>query len=135
MKIKFKKIMTLEKLIEWARENPELTNDKRFFSRNSCLSGSVEFRSGINRTIVINHIMFDDEFEVEVEEEVTKDTVFDRLFEVFEVSEGEYNPTSNRNTSINESLNDDRCFPIKAFYILNDDLTLTLIWKEGHLID
>lgn len=127
--------MTLEKLIEWARENPELTNDKRFFSRNSCLSGSVEFRSGINRTIVINHIMFDDEFEVEVEEEVTKDTVFDRLFEVFEVSEGEYNPTSNRNTSINESLNDDRCFPIKAFYILNDDLTLTLIWKEGHLID
>ncbi|BDV05254.1 hypothetical protein [Staphylococcus aureus] len=135
MKIKVKKIMTLEKLIEWARENPELTNDKRFFSRNSCLSGSVEFRSGINRTIVINHIMFDDEFEVEVEEEVTKDTVFDRLFEVFEVSEGEYNPTSNRNTSINESLNDDRCFPIKAFYILNDDLTLTLIWKEGHLID
>lgn len=31
MKIKVKKIMTLEKLIEWARENPELTNDKRFF--------------------------------------------------------------------------------------------------------
>ncbi|HHA2991709.1 TPA: hypothetical protein ACODWD_002491, partial [Staphylococcus aureus] len=62
MKIKTKKTMTLGELIEWARKNPELTNDKRFFSRNSCLSGSVEFCSGINRTIVINHIMFDDEF-------------------------------------------------------------------------
>ncbi|HFE4308283.1 TPA: hypothetical protein ACF8XT_002810, partial [Staphylococcus aureus] len=27
-----------------------------------------------------------------------------------------------------------RCFPIKAFYILNDDLTMTLIWKDGELI-
>ncbi|WGZ21057.1 hypothetical protein M3I47_07080, partial [Staphylococcus aureus] len=37
MKIKTKKTMTLGELIEWARKNPELTNDKRFFSRNSCL--------------------------------------------------------------------------------------------------
>ncbi|HEI9083906.1 TPA: hypothetical protein SLB44_000297 [Staphylococcus aureus] len=135
MKIKTKKTMTLCELIKWAWENPELTNDKKFFSRNSCYSGSVEFCSGINRTIVINHIMFDDEFEVEVEEEITEETKFDRLFEVFEVSEGEYSPTSNRNTSINESLNDDRCFPIKAFYILNDDLTMTLIWKDGELVE
>ncbi|HHW9417762.1 TPA: hypothetical protein ACU3GT_002741, partial [Staphylococcus aureus] len=72
-------------------------------------------------------------FEVEVEEEITEETKFDRLFEVFEVSEGEYNPTSNRNTSINESLNDN-IFPIKAFYILNDDMTMTLIWKDGALV-
>ncbi len=78
--------------------------------------------------------MFDDEFEVEVEEEITEETKFDRLFELFEVSEGEYSPTSNRNTSINESLNG-RCFPIKAFYILNDDLTMTLIWKDGELVE
>ncbi|SUK64406.1 putative phage PVL protein [Staphylococcus aureus] len=30
--------------------------------------------------------------------------------------------------------NDDRCFPIKRFYILNDDLTMTLIWKDGELV-
>ncbi|USC63865.1 hypothetical protein ND670_07015, partial [Staphylococcus aureus] len=24
--------------------------------------------------------------------------------------------------------------PIKAFYILNDDLTMTLIWKDGRLV-
>ncbi|MEZ2000063.1 hypothetical protein QUC70_13565, partial [Staphylococcus aureus] len=27
------------------------------------------------------------------------------------------------------------CFPIKAFYILNDDLTMTLIWKDGELVE
>ncbi|SUK33359.1 PVL orf 52-like protein [Staphylococcus aureus] len=130
MKIKVKKTMTLSELIEWAWENPELSNNKKFFARSNYLSGSVKFFPGLSRTITTNNIMFDDEFEVEVEEEITEETKFDRLFEVFEVSEGEYNPTSNRNTSINESLNDDRCFPIKAFYILNDDLTMTLIWKR-----
>ncbi|MDD9183631.1 hypothetical protein PVQ44_14855, partial [Staphylococcus aureus] len=24
--------------------------------------------------------------------------------------------------------------PTKAFYILNDDLTMTLIWKDGELL-
>ncbi|EZY68002.1 hypothetical protein [Staphylococcus aureus] len=133
MKIKVKKTMTLSELIEWAWENPELSNNKKFFARSNYLSGSVKFFPGLSRTITTNNIMFDDE--VEVEEEITEETKFDRLFEVFEVSEGEYNPTSNRNTSINESLNDDRCFPIKAFYILNDDLTMTLIWKDGRLVE
>ncbi|MDN8839138.1 hypothetical protein Q0N05_10640, partial [Staphylococcus aureus] len=27
-----------------------------------------------------------------------------------------------------------RCVPTKAFYILNDDLTMTLIWKDGELL-
>ncbi|HDA0251309.1 TPA: hypothetical protein ACF9SQ_000656 [Staphylococcus aureus] len=134
MKIKTKKIMTLIELIEWAWENPELTNDKRFFSRNSCLSGFVKFHPGINRTITTDNIMFDDEFEVDIEEKVTKDTVFNRLFEVYEFSEGEYDSASYRNASINERLNDIR-FPIKAFYILNDDMTMTLIWRDGELVE
>ncbi|MCE3507794.1 hypothetical protein LCD27_13695, partial [Staphylococcus aureus] len=25
--------------------------------------------------------------------------------------------------------------PTKAFYILNDDLTMTLIWKDGRLVE
>ncbi|EMM1347957.1 TPA: hypothetical protein OYG16_000928 [Staphylococcus aureus] len=133
MKIKTKKTMTLCELIKWAWENPELTNDKKFFSRNSCYSGSVEFCSGINRTIVINHIMFDDEFEVKVEEEITEDTKFDRLFEVYEFRERAYMSALHTNTSIKERL-ENTSFPTKAFYILNDDLTMTLIWKDGELI-
>ncbi|CAC6177202.1 TPA: hypothetical protein PEF19_000045 [Staphylococcus aureus] len=133
MKIKTKKTMTLCELIKWAWENPDLTNDKKFFSRNSCYSGSVEFCSGINRTIVINHIMFDDEFEVKVEEEITEDTKFDRLFEVYEFRERAYMSALHTNTSIKERL-ENTSFPTKAFYILNDDLTMTLIWKDGELI-
>ncbi|MGJ8927500.1 hypothetical protein [Staphylococcus aureus] len=125
--------MTLCELIKWAWENPELTNDKKFFSRNSCYSGSVEFCSGINRTIVINHIMFDDEFEVKVEEEITEDTKFDRLFEVYEFRERAYMSALHTNTSIKERL-ENTSFPTKAFYILNNDLTMTLIWKDGELI-
>lgn len=125
--------MTLCELIKWAWENPDLTNDKKFFSRNSCYSGSVEFCSGINRTIVINHIMFDDEFEVKVEEEITEDTKFDRLFEVYEFRERAYMSALHTNTSIKERL-ENTSFPTKAFYILNDDLTMTLIWKDGELI-
>ncbi|MDG5196499.1 hypothetical protein QAC66_12715 [Staphylococcus aureus] len=123
MKIKTKKTMTLCELIKWAWENPELTNDKKFFSRNSCYSGSVEFCSGINRTIVINHIMFDDEFEVEVEEEITEETKFDKLVEM----ERDGDLTIWENRSIKSLVTDFS----KAFYILNDNLTMTLIWKDG----
>ncbi|HHC8691239.1 TPA: hypothetical protein ACN3LX_000910 [Staphylococcus aureus] len=123
MKIKTKKTMTLCELIKWAWENPELTNDKKFFSINSCYSGSVEFCSGINRTIVINHIMFDDEFEVEVEEEITEETKFDKLVEM----ERDGDLTIWENRSIKSLVTDFS----KAFYILNDNLTMTLIWKDG----
>ncbi|HDV4519093.1 TPA: hypothetical protein RIB22_002377 [Staphylococcus aureus] len=135
MKIKVKKEMRLDELIKWAWENPELATGRNFYPQTKSDINYVCFSLYDGRNCVIKGLVSaDDTFEVEVEEEITEDTKFDRLFEVFEVSEGEYNPTSNRNTSINESLNDDRCFPIKAFYILNDDLTMTLIWKGGELV-
>lgn len=77
--------------------------------------------------------MFDDEFEVKVEEEITEDTKFDRLFEVYEFRERAYMSALHTNTSIKERL-ENTSFPTKAFYILNDDLTMTLIWKDGELI-
>ncbi|HCW7215684.1 TPA: hypothetical protein PWM96_001042 [Staphylococcus aureus] len=135
MKIKIKKEMNLPELIQWAWENPELVAGKRFHAEYKYDENYVFFPLHDGRKCLISDfISADDTFEVEVEEKITEETKFDRLFEVFEVSEGEYNPTSNRNTSINESLNDDRCFPIKAFYILNDDMTMTLIWKDGELV-
>ncbi|UVJ16683.1 hypothetical protein [Staphylococcus aureus] len=134
MKIKVKKEMRLDELIKWARGNPELSQGKKYCATGG-IDESVCFQDGTNECFIIGFMPLDALFVVEVEEEITEETKFDRLFEVFEVSEGEYNPTSNRNTSINESLNDDRCFSIKAFYILNDDLTMTLIWKDGELVE
>ncbi|HDF0196027.1 TPA: hypothetical protein QFA19_002673, partial [Staphylococcus aureus] len=128
-----KKEMKLDELIKWARSNPGISNGKNFYETDESVK-AVYFQKDTNKFFTIGGFTsIDATFEVEVEEEITEETKFDRLFEVFEVSEGEYNPTSNRNTSINESLNDN-IFPIKAFYILNDDMTMTLIWKDGALV-
>ncbi|MCQ9949006.1 hypothetical protein L6C85_07325 [Staphylococcus aureus] len=46
MKIKVKKEMKLDELIKWARENPELSGNKRFYSndveRNCCVTFDVD---------------------------------------------------------------------------------------------
>ncbi|HEA0014670.1 TPA: hypothetical protein RU524_002468 [Staphylococcus aureus] len=134
MKIKVKKEMKLTELIQWAWENPELVRGKIFYPQGKSNETYVHFNLYDGRKCLINDfISTDDTFVVEVEEEITEDTVFDRLFEVYEFLEGDYNSTLYANASINERLND-TFFPVKAFYILNDDLTMTLIWKDGELV-
>ncbi|PAF98259.1 hypothetical protein, partial [Staphylococcus aureus] len=96
--------------------------------------GIVRFDSYTNKCTTSGFAPIDIPFIVEVEKEITEETKFDRLFEVFEVSEGEYNSALYTNTGIKECLYG-RCVPTKAFYILNDDFTLTLIWKDGGLIE
>ncbi|HCU7519208.1 hypothetical protein [Staphylococcus aureus] len=134
MKIKVKKEMRLDELIKWAWENPELVAGKRFHAEYKYDEYYVFFPLYDGRKCLVSDFMSaDDTFEVEVEEEITEETKFDMLFEVYELQEGVYTSTSNANASINESL-DGRIFPTKAFYILNDDLTMTLIWKDGELV-
>ncbi|CDR51867.1 hypothetical protein [Staphylococcus schweitzeri] len=134
-KIKIKKKLTLPELIQWAWDNPELVRGKKFYSQGKSNETYVYFHLYDGRKCIMrDFISADDTFEVEVEEEVTKDTVFDRLFEVYEVPEGYYASVSHANISINKRL-DENYYPVKAFYILNDDLTLTLIWKDGELVE
>ncbi len=132
MKIKVKKEMTLSELIEWARENPELSRGKKFFETRFS-DAFVYFQSTTDRYLSFGYVSIDASFIVEVEEEITEETKFDRLFEVYEFLEGGYNSTLYANASINERLNDTFFF-VKAFYILNDDLTMTLIWKDEELV-
>lgn len=135
MKIKIKKEMNLPELIQWAWENPELATGKSFYTKNKDDKYFVYCSLDDGRKcLTSDFITPEDTFEVDIEEKVTKDTVFNRLFEVYEFPEGEYDSASYRNASINERLNDIR-FPIKAYYILNDDLTMTLIWKDGELVE
>lgn len=74
-------------------------------------------------------------FIVDIEKEVTEETKFDRLLEVYEIQEGVYKSALHKGISLNERFEDDNIFPTKAFYILNDDMTMTLIWKDGELIE
>ncbi|CAC8028349.1 TPA: hypothetical protein ACOFXD_002847 [Staphylococcus aureus] len=133
MKIKVKKEMRLDELIKWARENPDLSQGKIFFSTGFS-DGFVRFHPNTNKCSTSSFIPIDIPFIVDIEKEVTEETKFDRLFEVYEFRERAYMSALHTNTSIKERL-ENTSFPTKAFYILNDDLTMTLIWKDGRLVE
>ncbi|HCU0802000.1 TPA: hypothetical protein SLB81_002344 [Staphylococcus aureus] len=133
MKVKVEKEMRLDELIKWARSNPELSKGKNFFTTGNG-DGIVRFQKETNECTTSVCVPLDAPFEVEVEEEITEDTKFDRLFEVYEFRERAYMSALHTNTSIKERL-ENTSFPTKAFYILNDDMTMTLIWKDGELVE
>ncbi|HCX2193441.1 TPA: hypothetical protein OZI95_001222 [Staphylococcus aureus] len=133
MKVKVEKEMRLDELIKWARSNPELSKGKNFFTTGNG-DGIVRFQKDTNECTTSVCVPLDAPFEVEVEEEITEDTKFDRLFEVYEFRERAYMSALHTNTSIKERL-ENTSFPAKAFYILNDDMTMTLIWKDGELVE
>ncbi|HCT5850388.1 hypothetical protein [Staphylococcus aureus] len=125
MKIKVKKEMRLDELIKWARENPDLSQGKIFFSTGFS-DGFVRFHPNTNKCSTSSFIPIDIPFIVDVEKEITEETKFDRLVGL----ERNDDLTIWENRSI-KGLVDDFS---KAFYILNDDLTMTLIWKDGELL-
>ncbi|CAC8269887.1 TPA: hypothetical protein ACRN5V_002448 [Staphylococcus aureus] len=134
MKIKVKKEMRLDELIKWARENPDLSQGKIFFS-TVFSDGFVRFHPNTNKCSTSSFIPIDIPFIVDIEKEVTEETKFDRLLEVYEIQEGVYKSALHKGISLNERFEDDNIFPTKAFYILNDDMTMTLIWKDGELVE
>ncbi len=130
--IKTKKEMNLPELIEWGWNNKELSKNKRFTSKN-------KGRLAIKQSVIFNHFSYaeiennycygpEDTFTVEVEEEITEHTVLPKL--VTRNTSGRYNGwTSECVKSFHLEL-------IEAIYILNDDLTMTLIWtKEKGLVE
>ncbi|HAR6215751.1 TPA: hypothetical protein I1715_002329 [Staphylococcus pseudintermedius] len=129
MKIKVKKEMNLPQFIEWAWEN-SIKHKEFTGSRN----GIVEFDfRGWVRTDLIEP---DEIFTVEMEEEITEETEIPVLVELFMSGLGEILHTYHR-TSIGETIGEvhkgSDALP-KAFYILNDDMTMTLIWRDGELV-
>ncbi|EIA5781281.1 hypothetical protein K7N39_001893 [Staphylococcus pseudintermedius] len=75
-------------------------------------------------------------FKVEVEELITEDTKISTLIELFVSDYGKIIHTYHR-TSIGEAIGEvhkgAEALPT-AFYMLNDDMTMTLIWKDGELV-
>ncbi|MDK3722652.1 hypothetical protein O0B00_04385, partial [Staphylococcus pseudintermedius] len=130
MKIKVKKEMNLHQLIQWAREN----NVKgETFTSN--YGRNVKFYSdgSFNTMEPIYHW---DTFTVKAEEEITERTVIPLLLEVYEY-EGELVFLPNEEKSIKKLLEQsdlEENITTKTLYIINDDGTLTLIWKDGELV-
>ncbi|MGW7932305.1 hypothetical protein ACWEWU_11660 [Staphylococcus xylosus] len=124
MKIKTKKQLNLPQMIEWGfRNNIEnksyKTNDTGGYELYFDECGTPRFSNIINKY---------DTFTVEEEIEITEDTVIPRI-----LVKSNYDDTAKeyRDSKINEFV------PkyTRAIYIINDDLTMTLIWRDGELVE
>ncbi|MBN6755888.1 hypothetical protein [Staphylococcus saprophyticus] len=122
MKIKTKKQLNLPQLIEWAWEN----KIKSHIIRADKQLMNIQFdEHGDFRTYGFTGI--DTTFTIEIEEEITEDTVFKKLI-CLDVDD-KYNIYDNVCVL---DFDEDR---VQAIYIPNDDLTMTLIWRDGKLVE
>ena len=135
VKIKREVKMTLTELIDWGFKN-NIENKEffsNFFDKKSVifnLNGWVEFSD--------KYAYFpEDTFTVEIEGEVKKDTKLDFVLEVYRDTnypDGKFS-VIHKTISINEIIKyNPNSYISKCLYLVNEDDTLTLIWKDGELI-
>lgn len=129
-KFKRKSEMTLAELIEWGFKNniknkKFISNSKDYTSVTFDSTGWGEFN---------NYFSPEDTFTVEIEEEFTEETEIDNLVEFYFDRYGDLRFANHKNKTIRQRL-DKYSFKPQAFYSLNEDATMTLIWKDGKLLD
>lgn len=125
MKIKTKKQLNLPQLIEWAMGN---NVDNSIFVGKKNL-----YNVGFNKNSLMyfnttKPIPTGEIFTVTTEEEITEDTRLDKLVVRYRNDDIYIFPQERINDFKNDS-------SIVAFYIPNDDLTMTLIWRDGKLVE
>ncbi|MBA8777455.1 hypothetical protein HR081_11300 [Staphylococcus schleiferi subsp. coagulans] len=137
MKIKFKKEMNLPQLIEWAWEND--VRSRMFIGSED---GIVKF--GIGGLVTnLEYIDSDETFKVEVEEEITEETILPRVLRIYseyydEIDKTEMASEVLENMSINEIkkyTNEDTDNELTSVHLINEDYNeLTLLWSGGYLV-
>ncbi|MGZ9416210.1 hypothetical protein [Staphylococcus epidermidis] len=137
VKIKNKVEMTLSELIEWGLENGIKS---RRFTSNRLSSKHVDFDKlgGICFSGFYSYLL-EDTFTVEVEEEITEETIIFRLLEVRNAvpsKKAEWQSLKLLKSHLygNHSISEVKNEHSVAFYNLNDDMTTTLIWKDDELV-
>lgn len=127
--IKRKVEMNLGELLCWAIDNEEQARFRDFSSK----SMRVRFNDNAKPEIIFakQFLPIEQTFKVQVEEEITEDTVLPKILEIANDGYSGY-ATLHERTAINEVVRKSSI----AFYFLNEDLSLTLIWtKEKGLIE
>lgn len=128
--IKTKKEMNLPELIEWLIRKRNLDEGIFLSDKHNSVhvtdDGILEFFG----------TFYNDTFTVEVEEEITEDTVIPKIAELNLCGYDQHEELFvNENKSIKQLLSEEETNN-KAFYIMNDDKTMTLIWtKEKGLVE
>ncbi|MCO4347494.1 hypothetical protein [Staphylococcus agnetis] len=125
VKIKVKKEFTLPELIQWGWKNGE---EQRIFRASN--DGLVCFNDDSWVTIE-TAVEPDETFTFEVEEEITEDTVINGLVEVYRSSSGFLKSVMFPRESVRVAKRD----VTVAFYMLNEDMTMTLIWRDGEMVE
>lgn len=140
MKIKIKKEMRLDELIKWARSNPELSKGKNFFTTGNG-DGIVRFQKDTNECTTSVCVPLDAPFEVEVEEEITEETVIPSVVVVrtqyFPNGSQSINVTKINNKSIKELVGSNpinSSFKYHEIYLMNGKGLGDLIWKDWELL-
>ncbi|MDW4411599.1 hypothetical protein QI049_11170 [Staphylococcus saprophyticus] len=110
-------------MIEWL-----LKSGHRDYIASSDMGNTVTLSRGGAIQFSIGTFFPEETFTIEVEEEITEDTVIPKLV------------TRNRHTSRyrewnNENIKSFFVENVEAIYIPNDDLTMTLIWRDGKLVE
>ena len=126
-KIKRKVEMTLPELIErgWEKE----VSDKAFYSN---LDGGSVYFDKIQHLSIVHEIAINETFTVEIEEEIDEDTVFPVLVKTLKNVVEETKVVTYYNASIEFSKSKNETI---SYHILNDDGTMTLIWKDGAMVE
>lgn len=131
VKMKVKKEMTLPELIKWSWKS-RVT----YTTYTSSEDGEVYF-DGYGGFATNTDIEPEETFEVEVEQEITEDTVIPKLAHYY-VQNGMSLIVTRSQKSISEVLKINtkgEGFINLAFYIVNEDLSMTLIWKDGEMVE
>ncbi|HEC2192597.1 TPA: hypothetical protein R1935_001229 [Staphylococcus delphini] len=131
MKIKVKKEMNLHQLIQWARENN--VKGETFTSNYGRM---VKFYSDVSFN-TMEPIYHWDTFTVEVEEEIKEETVIPFIVELYVNNHGVKETSMHLDNTISNILSINKILMRKnsILYMLNDDATMTLLWKEGEMVE
>lgn len=124
--IKTKKEMNLGELLCWAIDNKEQARYRDFSSK----SMRVRFNDNAKPEIIFDKrfLPIEQTFKVEIEKPITEDTVIPKMLVIYYKNAAHIQTNKSLNFLIKDNL--------KSVYILNDDLTMTLIWtKEKGLVE
>lgn len=123
--IKTKKEMNLPQLIEWATSNDITNTFAKLKSRWPLKQGIRINNDGRLRLVEMQYLSKNNIFTVEVEEEITEDTVFKHMIEV---------RGSDHTTWNNTSIADEKLPNSTQFYAYIDE-EYKLIWRDGKLVE
>ncbi|MCQ9288747.1 hypothetical protein NQ035_07675 [Staphylococcus gallinarum] len=135
MKIKTKKQLNLPQLIEWAWDND--VKGETFYARETGMENVHFNTSGRAEFSDVHQFSSDDYFTVEVEEEVTEDTKLGKAIEVYSGEYDNFLATSFEGRSVKDILDSNVGNDTKTekIYLFNVDDTMTLIWRDGKLVE